>query len=176
MLIINLKNHLVQLTKTLTSVTTLLVRNFQGANSKEGGTCLPQKVKKILLLSFLCIQYSEQIFLLICQEKPPTLKLDCNLILMKVLIFHCLFLQYASSYHWKKKKCYKRNSTMSLNCVYSWNHVNLRAVMFCWLMGFVSSHVKLWNELQCCYRDQYFLATAAAADFTSAKKILEQNY
>lgn len=107
MLIINLKNHLVQLTKTLTSVTTLLVCNFQGANSKEGGTCLPQKVKKILLLSFLCIQYSEQIFLLICQEKPPTLKLDCNLILMKVLIFHCLFLQYASSYHWKKKSAIK---------------------------------------------------------------------
>lgn len=91
MLIINLKNHLVQLTKTLMSVTTLLVCNFQGANSTEGGTCLPQKVKKFLLLSFLCILYSEQIFLIIFQDKPPTLKVDCNLILRKVLIFHCLF-------------------------------------------------------------------------------------
>lgn len=129
MLIIHLKNHLVQLTKTLTSVTTLLVCNFQGANATEGGTCLPHEVKKILLLSFLCIQYSEQIFLLICQDKPPTLKLDYNLILMKVLIFHCLFLQYASSYH-RKRKCYKRISTMSLNCVYSWNLV-LTSELWC---------------------------------------------
>jgi len=42
-------------------------------------------------------------------------------------------------------------------------------------MGFVSSHVKLWNELQSCYRYLYFPAAAAAA-FGSAKKILEQNY
>lgn len=45
-----------------------------------------------------------------------------------------------------------------------------------WLMGFVSSHVKLWNELQRCYRYLYFPAAAVAAASSNAKKILEQNY
>lgn len=39
------------------------------------------------------MEYSEQFLPLICQEKPPTLKQDSNLILVKVLIFHCSFLQ-----------------------------------------------------------------------------------
>lgn len=47
------------------------------------------------------MEYSEQFLPLICQEKPPTLKQDSNLILVKVLIFHCSFLQHVSSYHWK---------------------------------------------------------------------------
>lgn len=55
MLIINLKNHLVQLTKTLMSVTTLLVCNFQGANSMEGGTYLPRKVKKKSFCYLFCV-------------------------------------------------------------------------------------------------------------------------
>lgn len=41
-----------------------------------------------------------------------------------------LILTICSSYHIKKRKCYKRNSTMSLNWVHSWNHV-LASELWC---------------------------------------------